>query len=155
MEVPKWGRYVCLGLDHREPRSSASSLSRRPSATAFPVRAACCKHGQMRCHCDRQQEGPARKKAEWLIPNIGLPCIAMDDQLNTDAEVLFRLVGHKFDNNPMAPAVFKDVITASDRSDGHIFGPGFFCPDTCHAYWFHGFQFVCDKFGKIGLVLLP
>jgi hypothetical protein len=79
----------------------------------------------------------------------------MDDQLDIDAEVLFRFVGHKFDNNPMAPVLFKDVITASDRSDGHIFGAGFSPPDTCHAYWFHGFQFVCDKFGKIGVVRTP
>ena len=42
----------------------------------------------------------------------------MDEQLAVDAEELFKFVGHKFDNNPMAPILFKDVITASDRSDG-------------------------------------
>ena len=42
----------------------------------------------------------------------------MDEQLAVDAEELFKFVGHKFDNNPMIPVVFKDTITASDRSDG-------------------------------------
>ena len=74
----------------------------------------------------------------------------MDEQLDIDAEVLFRFVGHKFDNNPMAPVLFKDVITASDRSDGHSFG--FFPGEKSHAYWFHGFQFTCNRDGKIALV---
>ncbi len=79
----------------------------------------------------------------------------MEDQLDIDAEVLFKFVGHKFDNNPMTSVLFKDVITASDRSDGHKFGQGFFKSEKSHAYWFHGFQFICDSAGKIGVVPHP
>jgi hypothetical protein len=53
----------------------------------------------------------------------------------------------------MIPVLFKDVITASDRTDGHKFGTGFFSSEKSHAYWFHGFQFICNGAGKIGMVI--
>jgi hypothetical protein len=80
---------------------------------------------------------------------------AMDEQLCIDAERLFTAVGHKFDNNPILPVLFQDVIAASDRSNGHKFGAGFFSSEKSHAYWFHGFQFICQKDGLIGYVPSP
>jgi hypothetical protein len=96
-----------------------------------------------------------RQKKIWSQSLTKLPANTMDDQLDIDAETLFKFVGHKFDNNPMTAVLFKDVITASDRSDGHKFGQGFFKSEKSHAYWFHGFQFICDSVGKIGVVLPP
>jgi hypothetical protein len=78
----------------------------------------------------------------------------MDEQLDIDASVLFKFVGHKFENNPMAPVLFKDVITATDRTDGHAFGLSA-SGEKSHAYWFHGFQFVCQKDGEITHVCSP
>jgi len=100
-----------------------------------------------------KQQPTASAKAAWLGSNKNLLAAQMDEQLDIDAEVLFRFVGHKFDNNPMVPVLFKDVITASDRSDGHVF-PNFDIAKA-HAYWFHGFQFTLNRDGKITRVPPP
>jgi hypothetical protein len=76
----------------------------------------------------------------------------MDEQLCIDADRLFTAVGHKFDKNPILPILFGDVIAASDRSNGHKFGAGFFSSEKSHAYWLHGFQFICKQDGLIGYV---
>lgn len=80
---------------------------------------------------------------------------AMDEQLCIDADRLFTAVGHKFEKNPILPILFGDVIAASDRSNGHKFGAGFFSSEKSHAYWLHGFQFICQKDGLIGFVPPP